>query len=298
MASESELLAGIYERSRDLASSFGEILLGPGDDAAVVRTPRGDTLLLTTDQLVEGRHYDPETPVDLIARKAIARAVSDIAAMGGSPAWSLATGLLPDGYPHGDELCAALAKWATHWGCPLIGGDLAFGPDRLVLSLTVVGAMEQDHQPLLRSGARPGDELRVTGPIGASLESGWHLQFEPRLAAGRAASSAHAGVHAMIDLSDGLGRDAGRVARASRVVLEIDATAIPLRDGARDWRRACADGEDYELLMAVAPDAQAPHSTPIGLVRARRTGEHPRAVVIDDSGARHDASEMGWNHGG
>jgi len=300
MTSESQLLARIYERSRDLASSFGEIVVGPGDDAAVVRAPGGDVLVITTDQLVEGRHYAPETPVDRVARKAIARAISDIAAMGGAPAWGLATGVLPDGYAHGDELCASLARWAEHWRCPLIGGDLAFGSERLVLSVTVIGRMESGHPPVLRSGAKPGDELRLTGPVGASLPSGWHLEFEPRLEQGRAASKAGARVHAMIDLSDGLGRDAGRVARASGVILEIDASAIPLRDPALDWNQACSDGEDYELLMAIAPGPESataarPHR--IGVARACEPGEAPGVYVVDQAGTRHDAAAMGWDHG-
>ena len=98
---ESDLLQHIARRSADLhglSGAFGEIVTGPGDDCAVVRTAAGDLLLITVDQVVEGRHFAPDMPLDLIARKAVARSVSDIAAMGGVPAWGLATGLLPSGY--------------------------------------------------------------------------------------------------------------------------------------------------------------------------------------------------------
>lgn len=306
---ESELLRHIADRSGDLAGlsgAFGQVLVGPGDDCAVVRTAGGDVLLLTVDQLVEGRHFDPDTPIDLVARKAVARSVSDIAAMGGRPSWGLATGLLPDGFPHADRLFDALARWARRWECPLIGGDLAFGPGPLSLTVTVCGRMERGSEPLLRSSASVGDELWLTGPIGASLESGWHLRFEPRVEAG-AAAAASGIVHAAIDLSDGLGRDAARMGVASGVRLEIDAGRLPIRDRGLDWTRAVRQGEDYELLLAVGPRrteagalplrAEPEPLGPVGRVRSCRPGELPGATIIDTDGREHDAGEMGWDHG-
>lgn len=291
---ESILLSLIESHSRGLALAGAELLVGPGDDAAVVRTAGGERLVLTVDQLVEGRHSAPGTALELVARKAVARSVSDVAAMGAVPVWAMATGLLPAGFGRGDELFAALHRWAVRFGCPLIGGDIATGPGPMALTVTVCGRMEEGHEPKLRSGARPGDEVWITGPVGNSLASGWHLSFEPRVDAGRAAS-ALADVHAMIDLSDGLGRDAGRVGRASGVVLEFDSARIPLREGAADWRRAIADGEDYELLIVGQNLAgRIPGLLgPIGVVREGETG----AAVVDESGARHDVSEAGWDHG-
>lgn len=291
---ESTLLTLIESRSRGLSLIGAELLVGPGDDAAVVRVPGGDVLVLTVDQVVEGRHYAPGTALELVARKAIARSVSDVAAMGASPVWAMATGLLPEGFAEGDELFSAMSRWAIRFGCPLIGGDIATGPGPMVLTATVCGRMEAGHEPRLRSGARVGDEVWLTGAVGNSLASGWHLAFEPRVDVGRAASAC-AGVHAMIDLSDGLGRDAGRVGRASGVSLEIGAEKIPLREGAAEWRQAAADGEDYELLI-VGKDlaGKLPGLLgPIGVVRAGRPG----AVIIDEAGTRHDAGELGWDHG-
>ncbi|HCT44229.1 MAG TPA: hypothetical protein DF699_03350, partial [Phycisphaerales bacterium] len=97
---ESDLHNHIYARSGALKLGSSQLLVGPGDDCAVIQSPSGDTQLLTVDQIVEGRHFTPDTDIDLIARKAIARSVSDIAAMGGHPDWALATGVLPRGYPH------------------------------------------------------------------------------------------------------------------------------------------------------------------------------------------------------
>jgi len=290
---ESVLLTLIESRSRGLSLAGAELLVGPGDDAAVVRVAGGERLVLTVDQLVEGRHYSPGTALELVARKAVARSVSDVAAMGAVPVWAMATGLLPAGFERGDELFAAMSRWAIRFGCPLIGGDIATGPGPMVLTVTVCGRMEEGHEPKLRSGARAGDEVWITGPVGSSLASGWHLAFEPRVDAGRAAS-ALADVHAMIDLSDGLGRDAGRVGRASGVVLEIDSAEIPLREGAADWRRAIADGEDYELLI-VGQNLGGRIPELIGPIGVVREGE-PGAVVIDEAGTRHDVSEAGWDH--
>ena len=290
---ESHLLNLIESRSKGLALAGAELLVGPGDDAAVVRTAGGDRLVLTVDQLVEGRHFEAGTSLELVARKAVARSVSDVAAMGAMPVWAMATGLLPEGFALGDELFASMHKWANTFGCPLIGGDIASGPGPMALTVTVCGQMEPGHEPKLRSGAKVGDEIWITGPVGNSFASGWHLSFEPRVEVGRKAS-ALADVHAMIDLSDGLGRDAGRVGKASGVSLEIDAARIPLRENASDWRTAIGEGEDYELLV-VGRGLEGKLAGLIGPIGVVRSGE-PGAVVIDEAGVRHDVAEMGWDH--
>ncbi len=301
---EDELLARIRDRSAGLEKAPGGlVVVGPGDDCAVVRTPGGAQLLLTVDQLVIGRHINAGAPIDLIARKAVARSVSDIAAMGGTPTWAMATGLLPHEYAHADELFDRMSHWARHWGCPLVGGDIATGEGPLSLTVTIAGEMGEGAAPVLRSGARAGDMLWITGRVGGSLESGWHALFEPRLEHGQRA--ARAGAHAMIDISDGLGKDASRVGAASGVVLEIDAARLPISEHCKDWREAAGAGEDYELLIC-APAGQgggAPFGGvepallgPIGRVRASGDGEAPGAVILDDRGGVHDASGFGWEH--
>ncbi len=294
VVNESKLLDLIYKRSGSLELAGASLLVGPGDDCAVIETPGGDVLLLTVDQLIEGRHYEPGADLDLVARKAVARSVSDIAAMGGVPTWSLGTGILPTGFARGDELFETMSKWALSFGCPLIGGDIASGDGPLSLTVTVCGRMNPGSTPKLRSGAKPGDEVWVTGPLGGSFESGHHLTFAPRLEIGQRASACD-DVHAMMDISDGLGRDAGRIARASGVLIEIDASKIPANAGVASWREAASDGEDYELLIVgqnlgdqlpglIGPIGRCAESGTLGV------------VVIDDAGARHDASELGWDH--
>lgn len=301
---EDELLARIAERSAGLGDlTGGRVVVGPGDDCAVVRTPGGGLLLLTVDQLVVGRHVEPDAPIDLIARKAIARSVSDIAAMGAAPVWSLGTGLLPHDFAHADELFERMSHWAKHWGCPLIGGDIATSDGPLSLTVTVAGEMAEGVEPVLRSGARAGDEIWLTGRVGGSLESGWHALFEPRLEHGRRA--ALAGAHAMIDLSDGLGKDAARVGRASGVVLEIEAAKLPISRRCRDWREAVGAGEDYELLICAPAgrEGRPPFAGvepeligPVGVVRTPGPGQTPGAVITDPHGRTHDAAGFGWEH--
>ncbi len=307
---EASLLNHIYARSAGLALPAGRLLVGPGDDTAVLRTPGGDTVLLTVDQLVAARHFEPalletEEGRDLVARKAVARSISDIAAMGGAPTWSLATALLPKAFAHADHLFDRMAHWASHWKAPLIGGDIASlgdEPGPLSLTTTVGGLIEQGAEPILRSGARAGDAVFVTGSLGASLASGWHLRFEPRLSTARALRGV---ATSMIDLSDGLGRDAGRVAVRSGVRLTIEAALLPMNHRCKSWRDAAGDGEDYELLFTAPADfdpqtftiPDAPPTVPITRIgTVEDAGGHPGVTILDPHGRPHDGSELGWNH--
>lgn len=310
MLSEAALHERIYERSAGLASAFPRVGLGPGDDCAVVygASPAREGLLVTVDQLVEGRHFTPETSVELIARKAIARSISDIAAMAGTPAWALAAAVLPRGYAHAPELFDACHRWGTHFGAPLVGGDIAVSPPGtpLILSITVAGDPAPSRGPVTRSGAKPGDDVYVTGKIGGSLASGRHLTFEPRVAEGRfLAGSVLSDLHAMIDVSDGLGRDAARISAASKVRIELDARLIPLHveraEPVRDVLAACADGEDYELLFTAAPGVMhriLPPRALASMTRIGRVTEGQGCVLIGAGPAAIDLTDVGWDHRG
>ncbi len=302
---ESELLQHIYLRSAGLSAAGGrrDIIVGPGDDTAVLAIGT-ESVLLTVDQLVAGRHYDPAaTPIDLIARKAIARSVSDIAAMAGTPTAALATGCLPHDYSNADELFDRMAHWARHFGCPLIGGDIATSDNDPVLTVTLIGAPHPIRGPVLRSTAKPGDAVYVTGRIGNSYNSGRHLSFEPRLREARAlADMLRLNLHALIDISDGLGRDAARVAAASDVRIDIDTARIPLHTDAPDALRALADGEDYELLFTAPEPLQLPDAingtplTRIGSVTAPATDRPAGAYATDNAGNIINLEHAGWDH--
>ncbi|MFK7885039.1 MAG: thiamine-phosphate kinase [Phycisphaerales bacterium] len=294
---ESDLLHHIAARSQGLAAGAGWLVLsGPGDDCAVMQSQSGDVTLLTVDQLVAGRHFKSETHLDLIARKAVARSVSDIAAMGGVPAWGLATGLLPKDYPHANALFDAMAKWAKHFGCPLVGGDVAMhaSPDHpLTLSVTIGGSMAGETKPVLRSGAQAGDSVWITGPVGGSFSSGRHLTFEPRIEIGQRLAAA--GAHAMIDLSDGVGRDTDRIAKASGVTIEIDTARVTWHPGVENWQAGVSDGEDYELLVVGSAGLAEAVDGLLGPIGHVSNGD-PGAWFIDGADTRHAATDMGWDH--
>ena len=227
-----------------------------GDDAAVLRPPEGP-LLLAADALVEGLHWDPALAgPDEAGWKALAVNVSDVAAMGGRPLQAVVTVNVPAGRAGDlDRLYDGLEAAAKALDCPIVGGDLTGGP-ALVVTVAVTGTVEGT--PVLRSGARAGDVLLVTGPLGAAAaalrERRPADRVVPRVAEGTAARLG--GATAMLDLSDGLLLDLRRLAEASGVGVVVD--DVPVAPGATR-EDALGGGEDYQLLLA-APSAAAVHA--------------------------------------
>jgi len=307
------------------------VVIGPGDDAAVVQPARGARLLLTTDLLAEGVHFRRSwaRPADLGWKLAAVNA-SDIAAMGGRPLWALLALALP---PALDRSFAArlgqgLRAAASRFGFTLVGGDTCASDAGIFLSLTLAGVAGQ--RLLTRDGAQPGDRIFVTGHLGAStlgltaLErhgSGLlppplrrcarrHLHPEPRLAFG--AALAGTGIaHSAIDVSDGISRDLGRLCAASRVGAEVRADWLPvLPSTARAARLLDRDpgaaalhgGEEYELLFTARPHDERQVSalgkrlglrvTAIGRILPRREG----VSVIGSDGQRRALIPQGWEH--
>lgn len=231
------------------------VVTGPGDDCAAVRVAGSkDLLLLKTDCVVEGVHYLPSHDPARVGWKALCRAVSDIAAMGGEPLHALVTVFSPREAPvaYWQGFYRGLAKAARKFGMGIVGGETSSAPCGAV-SVSVTGRVEPKRL-LTRSGGRPEDLLFVTGRLGGSI-AGHHLDFVPRVAEGRWLS-AHGSVRAMMDLSDGLAADLPRLAAASGCGFEIDPAKVPGRRGC-DLKGALSDGEDYELLMAVSPRLSA-----------------------------------------
>lgn len=237
-----------------------------GDDAAVVSEPGAGRLLLTTDLVVAGVHGDMSVmSVADLGWRAMVASLSDVAAMGGVPGHGLVSVAGPPDTDV-DLLYEGVAEASTRFGCPVVGGDLS-GAQQLVVSVAMTGRLVPDADPVLRSGARPGDGIFVTGRLGASaaglrlLRAGAGSQDDPsvrayrrpmaRLAEGVAARQG--GATAMIDVSDGLAGDLGHVADASGVGYVL--TEVPLAEGA-EMEDALYGGEDYELVVA-APDAEA-----------------------------------------
>lgn len=231
------------------------LLVGPGDDCAVTaRNEQWDTLL-KTDVVVEGVHFLRKTEPERIGRKALARAVSDIAAMGGIPEHALVTILVHRSRPAAllEGIYRGMKALAERFGIAVAGGETSSLPhDGLVLNIALTGRCERG-KAILRCGGRPGDKLFVTGVLGGSFPSEWHLDFEPRVNFARYLLAQGIRPTAMMDLSDGLGTDAPRLAAASRCGLAIDRRALPCRPGCTP-DQALSDGEDYELFFALSPD--------------------------------------------
>lgn len=247
-----------------LAAALGPLAapeVGIGDDAAVVLVA-GELWLLAADAVVAGVHADLAlTSLDDLGWKAVAVNVSDVAAMGGSPSHLLVTVAGPPETDL-DLLYRGIAEAARRWGCPVVGGDLANAPS-LVVSVAITGSLPGP--PILRHGARAGDGIWVTGPLGLAAaglrilkEMGKgasgaapdaHRRPQPSVAAGLAARAA--GASAMIDISDGLAADLGHLADASGVGLDLG--SVPIGEGATA-AEAIGGGEDYVLAFTAADD--------------------------------------------
>jgi len=242
-------------------------MVGPGDDCAVVR-PAADArydYLLKSDPVIEGVHFTPAAPGAAVGHKALGRMLSDIAAMGGEPLWALINLVAPaaTSVARVTGIYSGLSRLARRWRVAIVGGDVTSGP-RLEAHIFGVGRVPRG-QAVLRSGARAGDYLFVTGALGGSRR-GKHRAFQPRLAEGRWLQSRRWAT-SMIDLSDGLATDLRHLIRQSRVGAELFLTSIPLapaikksasrrtalRSAGQALRHAFCDGDDYELLFTVSP---------------------------------------------
>src|SRR3954471_4543575 len=233
-----------------------DLLAGPGDDCAVVRPPGGkDLLLLKCDCVVEGVHFEPGTDATRIGWKAMMRPLSDFAAMSGMPRYALITLILSPATTVAwvKKLYGGLTKAASRFDVVIVGGETSSTRGPSAISVGVAGSVEPDRW-VSRAGGKAGDDLFVTGRLGGSIR-GRHLRFLPRIEEARWLT-ANFTIHAMMDLSDGLGADLPRLAVASRTSFEIEEGKLPLSPGA-NTADAISDGEDFELLFAISPRHRA-----------------------------------------
>ncbi len=232
------------------------VITGPGDDCAVVASPGANQLLLLkTDCVVERVHFRPNEKPAAVGWKAMMRTLSDFAAMSGLPRYALVTLVAP---PEREaqwvkQLYRGLERAAARFEVAIVGGETSATPGPLVLSISAVGTVEKK-RCVRRTGGKPGDILFVTGRLGGAGK-GRHLKFVARIDESRWLTE-NFRIHAMMDLSDGLGADLPRLARASGVGFEIDEQALPRTRGC-SIKEAINDGEDYELLFALAPSEEA-----------------------------------------
>jgi thiamine-monophosphate kinase len=310
---EQDLLTAI---TRLLTGALPGVVVGVGDDAAVVERGTGE-LVLTTDVLVEGTHFDRSTTsARHLGFKAITVSVSDVAAMGASPRYALCALTLSDDTDVSwtMELFGGMREACDEYGVTLIGGDLARGSD-VNVAVTVTGEVAPG-RAVTRSGAEPGNVVVVTGALGASaaglrlvpLRQKWNDEeraavrrhFRPVARVGEALALARNGATAMIDVSDGLALDLVRVAAASDVGVQLRLPDIPVDPAARR-DEALSGGEDYELLATIPPDGVESARadlletfgvplTVIGAVVERG------CVVVDDDGTERELEPEGWDH--
>ena len=304
-------------------NSAYHIVVGNGDDAAAARLCRPLTELYTTDTMVDGVHFTARTtPWRDLGWKALASNISDIAAMGGRPALALVTLGLPPDTPVSSvqDLYAGMSEIAAAYGAQIIGGDLVRAPIALI---TVALTGITDGVPLVRSAARPGHQVAVSGPVGSSAgglrmlldaaDDGGidpenplvqaHRRPRPHIAAGRIL--AESGVGAAMDVSDGLAADLGKLAVASGVAGRIMIDRVPVSAALKtaypaDWQAlALYGGEDYVLLFTAPPDTMAtalsriPEAAVIGEIVAGTPGS---VEIVGSDGNPVAANAAGWDH--
>ena len=228
------------------------VVSGPGDDCAVVKTrDRLNFLVLKTDCVVAGVHFLATANALDVGWKAMMRPLSDFASTSAVPQFALITLIAPEQtkVEWVDELYRGLRRAAKRFKVSIVGGETSGIPGPVAISVSVVGFVERD-RCVSRRGGKVGDDLFVTGRLGDALKRK-HLQFVPRIAESRWLTK-NFSIHAMMDLSDGLGADLPRLARASRVGFAIAMENLPLARGAK-IDNAISEGEDYELLFAISP---------------------------------------------
>lgn len=281
------------------SASDPRIIVPLGDDLAAMKWEADDLLLVGVDQVLDGVHFDSNmhSPRE-IGRKVMNRNLSDCGAMACWPAAAVVTMALPrgGGDTYAQELYLGFRDAADPFDCPVLGGDTASWAGKLVVTVTILGR-SAGIKPVERKGARPGDSVYVTGPLGGSLK-GRHMTFSPRVKLARQIAETGR-VTAMTDISDGLSRDAGNLARASGVQLVIDAAKLPIHDdavelatgsGKRPLDLALHDGEDFELLYTASGEGAMPGSTRIGRV------VEGKGVVIENDGEPRPLTPQGWEH--
>lgn len=274
------------------------VLTGPGDDCAVLKLG-GQKLLFKTDAIVEGVHFSGNAQPEEIGRKAMARALSDIAAMTGTPTHALVTLGLCEKHKSTfiEKIFDGLKDIATEYSVNIVGGETTTLP-KLTLSISLLGICPK---PILRNGSQTGDALLVTGELGGSL-AGHHMEFTPRIKEAHWISE-HFDLHAMIDLSDGLATDL-RHLLCKNLGAEILTSALPIRREAKSLMKknssgktallaALTDGEDYELLFTVAAkdavtivDSWKLQFPETSLKCIGKITDKPGITLRDDKGAR------------
>lgn len=291
--------------------------VGPGDDMAVVAWGR-ERVLVGTDQVLDGVHFRLAAHGPAAGgRYAMVRNLSDVAAMAAVPACAVASVALPRGMARGqaEAIYQGMRILADEFACPVVGGDVSVWDGALAISVTLL-ARSEGMPPVLRSGAKAGDALCVTGALGGAWRASRQLAFVPRVLEARVLAGRY-GLRAMIDISDGLAGDLGHLCRASGVGAEVRADLVPIhpdvfaqlkldpsdpaaKTNEQALQAALTDGEDYELLFTLPADRadRLLHDQPLDVpvTRIGRIVEAAELVLVDASGRRMPLPAGGWEH--
>ncbi|HOX53939.1 MAG: thiamine-phosphate kinase [Candidatus Omnitrophica bacterium] len=293
---------GFINVIKKMVKTDGSVLRGIGDDAAVLRFDKDKYLLLTVDMLIEGAHFRRNmNPYD-IGHKALSCSISDIAAMGGLPKYAvMSVGLPKDlNISYAKSLYKGIIDTANKYKINLVGGDTNRS-DKIIIDIALVGEVEKN-KLVLRSKAKVGDLIFVTGFLGGSFKSGKHLRFIPRLNEARLLVDNYR-INSMVDISDGLVQDLSHILEESRVGATIFAQAIPI-DRTADLKSALYDGEDFELLFTISKkesrklikDALENNFSfsirPIGMITDRKKG----FSIVYGSGRERKLTVKGFRH--
>jgi thiamine-monophosphate kinase len=305
----------LIQRIRRTASRRERRTTGIGDDCAVLAIPRGHEALVTTDFSLEGVHFRRDWhPPDSVGHRCLARGLSDIAAMGGIPRAAFLSLALPAELPQEwvDRFIAGLLNLAARFSVRLAGGDTAQSPVGVLADIVVLGSVPAG-QAILRSGARPGDSIYVTGKLGSAvavlnqLRDGEklrprshmkHFYPEPRLAVGKFLRERKL-ASAMIDVSDGLSTDLGHICEESGTGAVVSAEALPVIPGNDRLTLALHGGDEYELLFTAHPSGRIPKK--IAGVTVTRIGEITNGkemTLAATDGTTEILRPGGWEHFG
>jgi len=295
--SELDLIRWIRGR---IGKRAGRIIVDSGDDAAVLKGGRGH-LLFKTDSVIDGVHFDSRTArPEEIGHKALARCLSDIGAMGCYPTFAVVAMMIPRNAREAwiKRLLTGLDRTARAFDTAVVGGDVATHAGKLAINVALLGET-RGLAPIRRSGARIGDAIAVTGPLGGSIR-GKHLRFTPRVREGIELNRRFE-IHSMIDVSDGLATDIGHLCEESRVGAVVDETRVPIAPAARrldglPLDHALFDGEDYELLFTLPP------TEAVRVEKAKRGKVIGQISAIDGiylrnaKGDLREVQRRGWEH--
>lgn len=304
---ERELVRYLCER----LPAHPRLLIGPGDDAAILRLPERANLVATTDMLMDGVDFIlGQHEAERIGRKALAVNLSDLAAMAAVPLAALVSVSLPrrGGEALAKQLYEGLLPLAKQFDCPIAGGDTNSWDGPLVISVTALGVVPPERR-WRRSGALAGDAILVTGEFGGSI-LGKQFDFVPRVAEALALAENYP-IHAALDVSDGLSLDLARLCESSGCGALLELGNIPvavaarklseqLRDGSTPLDHALSDGEDFELILIVPADAaerllaEQPLATP--LTQIGTVSNEPGLHAIDDEGQIRTVAARGYEH--